>query len=421
MKLVVLSILLALAAADRARFDNYRVYSVSIENQEHLRTLKSVNKGLNGYDFLTEPRIVGSVADIIVAPHLQEDFESLTKDNGLKVELVTADLQKMIDRERPAENINRASEDFDVNAYHSTEEINEWLYYLAEEYPEVQVIRGGSTYEGRDIIGININRGGDENPGIFIEANIHAREWITSGSTVWMIKKLLTATDEEPGYKDLADNINWYIFPVVNVDGYEYSRNVYRMWRKTRSRQGFICHGVDPNRNWDSSWQAGGVGASDNMCDLDFGGPNAFSEIETRTLSEYILSIQDKLNLYISFHSAAELLLFPWGHTADPVQGYDDFFEVAQTTVTALEATHGTVYQFGSINQAIYPATGGSIDWTFLRMGILSYCYEFRSRNTATGERYGFLAPPEEIQPNSEEVLDSLVAMVAKTRELGHM
>ncbi|XP_055708911.1 uncharacterized protein LOC129805177 [Phlebotomus papatasi] len=421
MKFVILGILIAFVVADPARFDNYRVYSVSVESEDNLKVLRSVNRGLNGYDFLVEPRILGDTADIIVPPHLQNDFEQLAKKHELKVELVIPDLQRMIDMERPIENIQKASEDFDVNEYHSTEHINEWLYYLAEQYPEVQIIRGGSTFEGRDIIGININRRGDDSPGIFIESNIHAREWITSASTVWMINKLLTATDTEPEYKDLADNINWYIFPVVNVDGYEYSRDVYRMWRKTRSRQGFICHGVDPNRNWDTYWQTGGTGASDNMCDGDFGGPEAFSEIETETLSDYILSIQDKLNIYISFHSAAELLLFPWGHTSDPVPGFEDFNTIAQTTVDALRERHGTQYRFGSINQAIYPATGGSIDWVFLRLGILSYCYEFRSRNTATGERYGFLAPPDQIQPNAEEVLDSMVAMVAKARELGHL
>uniref|UniRef100_A0A1B0DDQ7 Peptidase M14 domain-containing protein n=1 Tax=Phlebotomus papatasi TaxID=29031 RepID=A0A1B0DDQ7_PHLPP len=367
MKFVILGILIAFVVADPARFDNYRVYSVSVESEDNLKVLRSVNRGLNGYDFLVEPRILGDTADIIVPPHLQNDFEQLAKKHELKVELVIPDLQH-----------------FDVNEYHSTEHINEWLYYLAEQYPEVQIIRGGSTFEGRDIIGININRRGDDSPGIFIESNIHAREWITSASTVWMINKLLTATENEPEYKDLADNINWYIFPVVNVDGYEYSRDVYRMWRKTRSRQGFICHGVDPNRNWDTYWQTGGTGASDNMCDGDFGGPEAFSEIETETLSDYILSIQDKLNIYISFHSAAELLLFPWGHTSDPVPGFEDFNTIAQTTVDALRERHGTQYRFGSINQAIYPATGGSIDWVFLRLGILSYCYEFRSRNTAT-------------------------------------
>lgn len=33
---------------------------------------------------------------------------------------------------------------------------------------------------------------------------------------------------------------------------------------------------------------------------------------------------------------------------------------------------------------------------------------------------YGFVLPPEQIIPNAEEVLDSLVAMVAEARKFGH-
>ena len=42
--------------------------------------------------------------------------------------------------------------------------------------------------------------------------------------------------------------------PSINPDGYEYSRNFDRMWRKTRSRNGGHCVGVDPNRNWGHKW-----------------------------------------------------------------------------------------------------------------------------------------------------------------------
>ena len=41
----------------------------------------------------------------------------------------------------------------------------------------------------------------------------------------------------------------------ANPDGYEYSRNGDRLWRKTRSDIGHpFCKGVDGNRNWDYKW-----------------------------------------------------------------------------------------------------------------------------------------------------------------------
>ena len=56
---------------------------------------------------------------------------------------------------------------------------------------------------------------------MFIEANIHAREWISSATATWFINQLLTSTD--PAVVDLAENIDWYIVPVLNVDGFSYS------------------------------------------------------------------------------------------------------------------------------------------------------------------------------------------------------
>ncbi|XP_059617677.1 zinc carboxypeptidase-like [Phlebotomus argentipes] len=413
--------ILAVVAGEPHRFDNYQVFRLTVEVESQLKALKSVSTGPNSYEFLAEPTRIGRDVEILVPPSLQSDFDSLVAKNKISKKLLVSNFQDLVDKERPNKFASKAAEDFGWEDYHSVETIHEWLYSLEEQYEEVTVIKGGTTFEGREILGVNINRNPGQNPGIFIESNIHSNEWITHSSTTWIINKLLTATADEPGIKGLADNINWYIFPLVNADGYEYTRNVYRMWRKTRSPQGLICNGVDPNRNWDVYWEKGGIGSSDNMCDGTFAGPSAFSEIETRTLSEYILSIRDNLNFYIGFHSAANMLLFPWGHTPDPPSQYSQFMEIAEATVNALYARHGTVYTYGPVYFTIYPTTGISADWVHYTLGIPGFTYEFRNMNTETGEYYGQLAPPEQIQPNAEEVLDSLVVLVDKATELGYM
>ncbi|XP_055711144.1 zinc carboxypeptidase-like [Phlebotomus papatasi] len=416
----ILLVVLALTSAEPYRFDQFKVFRVRIEAQEQLDVLRSLKTGPNSYEYFDEPRHIGQEVDMVVPPFLQSEFDSMITNTKMNKELMINNLQELVDKERP----NRAVEnddEFGWDDYHSIDTINAWMYSLEELYNEVTVIQGGTTYEGRNILGVNINRNPGQNPGIFIESQIHANEWITSGSTTWIINKLLTATTAEPEIKNLADNINWYIFPIINVDGYEYTRNVYRMWRKTRSQQGLICNGVDPNRNWDVYWEKGGIGSSANMCDGTFAGPEAFSEIETKSLSEYILSLADNLNFYIGFHSAANMLLFPWGHTNNPSPYYPQFMEIATATVNALHARHGTNYTYGPVYSTIYPTTGISADWVHYALGIPGFTYEFRNMNTATGEYYGALAPPEEIQPNAEEVLDSLVVLVQKATELGYM
>ncbi|XP_055683696.1 zinc carboxypeptidase-like [Lutzomyia longipalpis] len=418
---VAIVLVLALVRAEPFRFDNYKVYRIKIEDDDQLFALKGLSTGPQQFEFMDEPKKSGEKVDLIVPPHLQRNFESLVSQKKMKIELAIPNLQNLIDRESPKDTAPASVEDFRWDQYYEIDIIHEWLYHLEALYDEVTVIKAGDSFEGREILGVNINRRPGVNPGIFIEANIHAREWITSASTTWFINQLLTASMAQPELRDLADNINWYIFPVINVDGYQYSREHYRLWRKTRSKQGYICTGVDPNRNFDVFWEKGGVGSADNMCEIMYAGPEAFSEIETRSLAEYVLSVQEDLNLYIAFHSAAQMLLMPWGHTEEQIPEYDNYLSILETAVAALTARYGTQYTYGSIYNTIYPASGSSADWAYHTLGIPSFTYEFRGENTETGEKYSYVAPPDQILPNAEEVLDSLIALIGRARELGYL
>lgn len=61
-------------------------------------------------------------------------------------------------------------------------------------------------------------------------------------------------------------------------------------------------------------------------------------------------------------------------------------------------------------------ASGTSVDWAFNEYNIpLAYTFEF------IGLGYGFVLPPEHILRNCYETRDAIVAMVAKSRELGYM
>lgn len=71
--------------------------------------------------------------------------------------------------------------------------------------------------------------------------------------------------------------------------------------------------GADPNRNWDYHWMDGG--ADDDECSLNFAGSAPFSEIEIKSLSEYIDGVADTLDVFLTFHSYQQLFLIPFGHT----------------------------------------------------------------------------------------------------------
>ena len=60
----------------------------------------------------------------------------------------------------------------------------------------------GETYEGREMRVIEITKAGPGKPIAWIEAGIHAREWIASAVATYMINELVNNYEEN---KDIAE------------------------------------------------------------------------------------------------------------------------------------------------------------------------------------------------------------------------
>ena len=127
----------------------------------------------------------------------------------------------------------------------------------------------------------------------------------------------------DPEVQDIARNVDWYIIPMANPDGYAYTWDDNRNWRKTRSKVSSICNGVDPNRNFAFSWlkkaEDGDEGASRAPCSDTYAGPYAFSESETIAMENFVMKNKEKFDVYLSFHSYAHQILFPFGHTLNRI------------------------------------------------------------------------------------------------------
>lgn len=172
-----------------------------------------------------------------------------------------------------------------------------WMDTLVAQYPHAYNVNVGNSHEGRAIRGVRINIGGGQKNQVVLEGTMHAREWISTATTCWILNELLTSTDAAT--QQLAQTFEWIIIPVTNPDGYVYTWTTDRMWRKTRRPSNALCFGADPNRNWGERWNQGG--ASTNPCSETYAGPNAFSEPESRLLSEYLTSLP-RLSAYFAFH-----------------------------------------------------------------------------------------------------------------------
>lgn len=264
----------------------------------------------------------------------------------------------------------------------------------------------GKTVEGRDMMVIKIKKAGAGKPNIFIDAGIHAREWIANAVATFMIRELVENYEEN---KDIVDNLNIHILPMANPDGYEYSRSGDRMWRKNRAtNSGSSCKGVDLNRNFGFHWAETGVSFS--PCSDVYCGTKEFSEPETDAIRKYTLSLEPTPILGHSIHSYSQLWLWPYGfdYTSRP-DNWEEIKKLAEDASAALEAVHGKY--FDPINSAdLYPAAGASDDWY---RGVLKTRYSFTTELRDTG-LYGFLLPAKQIIPSGEELFAGMKVVFRK-------
>lgn len=353
---------------------------------------------------LKKPLFVG-VRDWNVAGFYKNVDEILCADT----ETVSESLQEWFDNEVIAQPADPMSWD----RFHSLDQIYAFLADKAAATPNiVSVFSIGRSHEGREIRGIKIEAN-PTNPGIFIEANSNGREWVGSAVATWIVNELLVSDD--PVIRNLRENVNWYVIPVVNPDGFVYSHDEDRMWTKTRrptSNSG--CPGASIDRNFPLYWSTGG--SSKNPCSIQHAGNAALSEVETVSLANFINKNAKKFTAYLNFHSTSQKLMYPFStKDAFGMRNEDEHIEVGAQMIAALAKRYGTQYEFGDVLNTIYESSGSSIDWV---KGVhdIPFVWQYEFRDTDKG----FVFPAEQIIANAEETLDSIVALVDAAQSRGY-
>ena len=99
MKSLVVAIFIAcfvVAFGEKARFDNYRVYSINVENEEQLKVVREISGYTDGILFLNTPSGVGQSGTLIVPPHKYADVAELFEAYKIKNEMTASNLQKWV-------------------------------------------------------------------------------------------------------------------------------------------------------------------------------------------------------------------------------------------------------------------------------------------------------------------------------------
>eukprot|EP00735_Rhodelphis_limneticus_P000090 TRINITY_DN1013_c0_g1::TRINITY_DN1013_c0_g1_i1::g.29921::m.29921 TRINITY_DN1013_c0_g1::TRINITY_DN1013_c0_g1_i1::g.29921 ORF type:complete len:439 (+),score=148.58,sp/P48052/CBPA2_HUMAN/42.35/1e-105,Peptidase_M14/PF00246.19/3.9e-82,Propep_M14/PF02244.11/5.1e-15 TRINITY_DN1013_c0_g1_i1:45-1319(+) len=393
---------------DIVRYDGHKVFRVSFSSEDMPKIAALKEAGELSLDFWKEPNTMNDHVDIRVVPEFEPIFTNMLKELNLNSEVMIDDVQTLIDAERTilAESSDASADWF--SAYHTYDEIVAWTQQLQTDFPDLaQVFQIATSYENRPIYAVKISSSvssGRAKPQVFYDGGLHAREWVSPAVVQYIAYELLSKYGKDSAVTRLVDEIEWTIIPLFNVDGYVYTLKD-RMWRKTRSpNTGSSCVGTDPNRNW--NFHFGEAGASKNPCADDYHGPSAFSEIEVKTVADY-LGAMPNLKSYINFHAYSQLWMSPWGYSSSLPTDYAAMDALGAKACDAIKAVHGVRYSHGSISNIIYSASGSSVDWAYGIHGI-KYSYGVELRDTG---RYGFMLPADQIIPSGEETFAAVKVM----------
>lgn len=361
--------------------------------------------------------MVTTICNCIIGPGYLEvcvspdELKKLT-ESGFIAEVVIGDVRAAIERQT-----TRIAGENPFGSYKTYDEIVEYLYMLQRTYPNLaQVFSIGNSYQGRRVYGIKITEGVRlqrsyrSRPASVVQGCQHAREWIATMAPIYTATRLLNDYGVDARTTKIVRECETYIIPVVNPDGNVYTWTNQRMWRKNRRPVGSNV-GVDLNRNWGYQW--GGQGSSGSTGSETYRGPSAFSEIETTNLRRFLQSLPN-LTTHMDIHSYSQLILWPWGYTSNLPANNATYQQLVGRMKTEMEALYGYTYTIGPIYTTIYPASGNSVDWIHGDRRAIGISYELRD----TGD-FGFLLPPEQIVPASEESHAGLMEMFEWTRRRG--
>lgn len=264
------------------------------------------------------------------------------------------------------------------NQYKSYEETGEFLHQMQKKHPSlIKVESIGKTWEDRDIFLATLSRdveNAHKKPALFFTGTIHAREWIGHELAIEFIEYVVANNEFDPRLDMILDKCTIYLVPCANPDGFEYSRNHFTFWRKNRRDNKNGTYGVDLNRNF----SVGFVKSKDTSSNV-YGGPEPFSEPETRAIKEFVDS-HPNITIALDYHSQGNVF-FPahkFSHEAE-MDG-TDLNTLCANMANEIRKVSGREY---GIHRGKPPAkliSGSGREYYYSR-GILAVVAEVGTRN----------------------------------------
>ena len=285
--------------------------------------------------------------------------------------------------------------------------IRDQMYAAAAANSSIaKLVKLGTTVQGRELLAIKLTQGAPgqadgSRPAVLYSSTQHAREWISTEVNRrlmnWYIDKWKA---NDPGVKALLQSTELWFVLVANPDGYQYTFDHERLWRKTLQDnngdgQITVGDGVDPNRNWPNHWGYDNEGSSDITSSETYRGLAPASEPETRALK----GLLDKVGFafQVNWHSAGQWLLYAEGwQIATPTADDPIYYAMSgNLDKPAIEDFHP-----GLSSDVLYVTNGETTDYAHATTGALAWTPELSEGCT----NCGFVFPDDEALVQEEFV-----------------
>ncbi len=281
--------------------------------------------------------------------------------------------------------------------YRTVEETYITLQNIALNHSDMaQLIDIGDSWDkvmpsglpGYDILALRLTNENfgvvDEKPTFFLMAEIHAREYATAELATRYAEYLINSYGIDPDVTWLLDYFRVYIVSMDNPDGRKLAEQG-NYWRKNVDNDDG-CNdpgswGTDLNRNSTFKWNHGG--SSPYACDETYMGPSAGSEPEVQAIESFVQTLYpdqrgpgdgdpaplDSTGVFVTLHSAAGLVLWPWGWTSAPAPNGTQL----QTLGRHLAYFNGYIpYQ----SYQLYQTSGTTDEFIYGTLGVPGFTFE---------------------------------------------
>lgn len=303
--------------------------------------------------------------------------------------VASGDLREGADEARLLREFAASFEPNRATGYTTYEQASARLDQLAKKYPQLaQRVSLGKSVEGRDIWALRIGKQPEgKAPGAVITGCHHAREWMTVEVPLDLASKMLDGYARDKDMKKRVDTLETWVVPIVNPDGYEYSRSQDSWWRKNRRvNEETGCPkpkppsgdfewptpvGVDLNRNYldparpemyrqpgdtPCSYQDDPSHTSDGPRTDTYRGPRGNSEPETQAMQQLVLG-RANIQGVVDYHSYGKMILIPWGYKDEQPANLETYQKVGNAMNQALGGDYAV-----QPSMELYPTTGTSSD-----------------------------------------------------------